>query len=76
MDATCIRPLVFLAMKLSGKNEMYDRSSGRHICARVRTKSKVRSRLTNKNLESCLKRKTTSYETHLPKLRKVVQNSH
>lgn len=24
MDATCIRPLVFLAMKLSGKNEMYD----------------------------------------------------
>lgn len=36
-------------------------------------KSKVRSQLTNENLESCLKLKTTSYEPNLSKLSKTMQ---
>ena len=36
-------------------------------------KSKVRSQLTNKNLEACLKLKTTSYEPDLTKLSKDMQ---
>ncbi|GBN26558.1 hypothetical protein AVEN_217340-1 [Araneus ventricosus] len=37
-------------------------------------KSKVRSQLTNKNLESCLKLKTTSYKPDLIKLSKGMQS--
>lgn len=37
-------------------------------------KSKVRSQLTNENLESCLKLKTTSYEPNLSKLSKTMQS--
>ncbi|CAG9790421.1 unnamed protein product [Diatraea saccharalis] len=37
-------------------------------------KSKVRSQLTNENLESCLKLKTTSYESDLSKLSKTMQS--
>ncbi|GBO28170.1 hypothetical protein AVEN_147644-1 [Araneus ventricosus] len=37
-------------------------------------KSKVRSQLTNKNLESCLKLKTTSYKPDLVKLSKGMQS--
>ncbi|GBM73723.1 hypothetical protein AVEN_251166-1 [Araneus ventricosus] len=37
-------------------------------------KSKVRSQLTNKNLESCLKLKTTSYKPDLIKLSKGLQS--
>ena len=37
-------------------------------------KSKLRSQLTNENLESCLKLQTTSYEPNLSKLSKTMQN--
>ncbi|XP_015188888.1 PREDICTED: general transcription factor II-I repeat domain-containing protein 2A-like isoform X2 [Polistes dominula] len=37
-------------------------------------KSKVRSQLTNENLESCLKLKTTSYEPNLSKLSNTMQS--
>jgi hypothetical protein len=37
-------------------------------------KSKVRSQLTNENLESCLKLKTTGYEPNLSKLSKTMQS--
>ncbi|GBM99966.1 hypothetical protein AVEN_217494-1 [Araneus ventricosus] len=37
-------------------------------------KNKVRSRITNKNLESCLKLKTTSYKPDLIKLSKDMQS--
>ncbi|GBM68404.1 hypothetical protein AVEN_131708-1 [Araneus ventricosus] len=37
-------------------------------------KSKVRSQLTNKNKESCLKLKTTSYKSDLIKLSKGIQS--
>jgi hypothetical protein len=38
------------------------------------TKNKVRSQLTNKNLESCLKLKTRSYEPNLKELLKDMQS--
>ncbi|GBO24887.1 hypothetical protein AVEN_193941-1 [Araneus ventricosus] len=39
-------------------------------------KSKVRSQLTNKNLESCLKLKTTIYKPDLIKLSKCIQSQY
>lgn len=39
-------------------------------------KNKVRSQLTNTNLESCLKLKTTSYEPNLKKLSKDMQSQY
>ena len=38
-------------------------------------KCKVRSQLTNENLESFLKLKTTSYEPNLSKLSKTIKNN-
>lgn len=43
------------------------------VCTNI-IKNKVRSQLTNKNLESCLKLKTTSYGPNLSKLSKTMQS--
>ena len=67
-----VKKLAFGVLIISGSTYSYEQA---FFCLNI-IKSKVRSQLTNDNLESCLKLKTTSYKPNLSKLSQTMQRQH
>ncbi|GBM18544.1 hypothetical protein AVEN_47937-1 [Araneus ventricosus] len=65
-----VKKLAYEVLKIFGSTYSCEQAFS---CMNI-IKSKVRSQLTNKNLESCLKLKTTTYKPDLIKLSKGMQN--